>query len=335
MDLSQSGGSAWGGFLKKAMEGVEQQLDRVLENPPPKGIIRGEFGVIVAIARDAAKLKDAITPPGVQAPSRTGSGNSRMTLQERLAASVAKSRTGSPKIVTSATEDSTGESVKISGESMRETNGSGTENGSVETVQIETSDVPIIPVRTETPAIREPLELPSRTETPDLQAIPGDEESTQPSPSQLPPTIAPKPILPPEVAITTEILIPPEPSTPILPSPTRTSSARPSTSQPPSSLPSDTDPGTADLISQLRSDLATCESRRIEESQQSTLRISSLEEKLKLLTEITRHRSKEIVADTTESAWERKLADREEKIALLLDEGPSLPVPISDLCVLP
>jgi hypothetical protein len=29
--------SAWGGFLKKAMEGVEQQLDRVLENPPPKG----------------------------------------------------------------------------------------------------------------------------------------------------------------------------------------------------------------------------------------------------------------------------------------------------------
>lgn len=45
MDSSQSGGSAWGGFLKKAMEGVEQQLDRVLENPPPKGIIRGEFGV--------------------------------------------------------------------------------------------------------------------------------------------------------------------------------------------------------------------------------------------------------------------------------------------------
>jgi len=26
--------SAWGGFLKKAMEGVEQQLDRVLEAPP-------------------------------------------------------------------------------------------------------------------------------------------------------------------------------------------------------------------------------------------------------------------------------------------------------------
>lgn len=39
MESSQSGGaSAWGGFLKKAMEGVEQQLDRVLENPPPKGI---------------------------------------------------------------------------------------------------------------------------------------------------------------------------------------------------------------------------------------------------------------------------------------------------------
>jgi hypothetical protein len=38
MDSSQNANSsAWGGFLKKAMEGVEQQLDRVLENPPPKG----------------------------------------------------------------------------------------------------------------------------------------------------------------------------------------------------------------------------------------------------------------------------------------------------------
>ena len=40
MDSGQGGGgSAWGGFLKKAMEGVEQQLDRVLENPPPKGTL--------------------------------------------------------------------------------------------------------------------------------------------------------------------------------------------------------------------------------------------------------------------------------------------------------
>jgi hypothetical protein len=46
MTSSQGGnmssqGSAWGGFLKKAMEGVEQQLDRVLENPPPKGKVLG------------------------------------------------------------------------------------------------------------------------------------------------------------------------------------------------------------------------------------------------------------------------------------------------------
>ena len=265
----------------------------------------------------------------VQPPSRTGSGSGRMTLQERLAASVAKSRTGSPKIVTSATDEMPGEGVKISGESMRESNGLGKENGSVETVSIETPDIPL---RTETPAIREPLELPSRTETPDLQAIPGDEESTQPSPSQPPPNITPKPIILPKVSITTDVSIPspvpPGTSTPSVPSPARTSSARPSTSLPPTSLPSDTDPDTVDLISQLRSDLATCESRRIEESQQSSARITSLEEKLKLLTEITRHRSKEIAADVTESTWERKLADREEKIALLLDEGPSLSISI-------
>jgi hypothetical protein len=47
MDSSQSANapsqsSVWGGFLKKAMEGVEQQLDRVLENPPTKGMPCGK-----------------------------------------------------------------------------------------------------------------------------------------------------------------------------------------------------------------------------------------------------------------------------------------------------
>jgi len=37
-ETSGSGAASWGGFLKKAMEGVEQKLDRVLENPPPRGM---------------------------------------------------------------------------------------------------------------------------------------------------------------------------------------------------------------------------------------------------------------------------------------------------------
>jgi len=254
-----------------------------------------------------------------------------MTLQERLAASIAKSRTGSPKIATTS-EDGTGDAgIKTSGESMRDTNGVGKENGSLEPGQIETLDMPVSPVRTETPAIRESQEIPSRTDTPDLQAIPGEDDAIQLPSSQPPPETAPKPVASPEPLIPTDISIPPpiipEISTPNGPSPSRSSSTRPSTSQPPTSLPSDTDPGTVDLISQLRADLATCESRRIEESQQATLRITSLEEKLKLLTEITHMRSEETAADPSADTWERKLADREEKIALLLDEGP-LPPPV-------
>jgi hypothetical protein len=76
------------------------------------------------------------------------------------------------------------------------------------------------------------------------------------------------------------------------------------------------------LITQLRNDLSTCEARRVEESQTASTRISTLEQKLKLLSQTTHDHSKDLAANPTASSWERKLADREEKIALLLDEGP-------------
>src|SRR5438552_1055333 len=138
MDSSQgANASAWGGFLKKAMEGVEQQLDRVLENPPPKGTSPNKS--ILKLAREAAAgaaaKKDVITP--VQSKVAAG----RMTLQERLAASIAKSRTGSPKIVTSS-EDVAISSVRSSADLTRmESNGLNKENGSSS------------PVRTETPKL--------------------------------------------------------------------------------------------------------------------------------------------------------------------------------------
>lgn len=257
-----------------------------------------------------------------------------MTLQERLAASIAKSRTGSPKIVTP-TEEGAGEAdIRTSGELTGEANGVVKENGPFEPVRTDTPDVPVSPVRTEIPAVQDSWEIPSGTETPDLQAIPGDNEAIEPPPSQPPTEIITKPPIQPESStpdISISILPPsaPEITTPNGPSPTRTSSARPSTSQPPISLSSDTDPATVDLITQLRSDLATCESRRIEEAQQSALRITSLEEKLKLLTEITQARSKEEANDPSVGTWERKLADREEKIALLLDEGASYSPPFA------
>src|SRR5277367_4277307 len=96
---ASSSGSAWGGFLKKAMEGVEQHLDRVLENPPPKGP-PPSFTSANLVAREAA-----LAAAKKDGQNKNVGAAGRMTLQERLAASIAKSRTGSPK--TGETDNST------------------------------------------------------------------------------------------------------------------------------------------------------------------------------------------------------------------------------------
>ena len=297
MDSSQSANSsAWGGFLKKAMEGVEQQLDRVLENPPPKGTHPPQIELMVAreAAAVAATKKDDVVP--VQSKAAAG----RMTLQERLAASIAKSRTGSPKIVTS-NEDVGISSVRTSGDFTKmESNGLSTENGLSSPVRTEAPKLPVSPTRNETSAL-DIYDVPSRTETPDLQVISADESSEQ--------TTEAKESIPDVTAISSE-------PTSQDPSSSRTSSVRLSTAIPP-----DTDPATADLISQLRSDLAACESRRIEESEQASSRISSLEQKLKIVSQTTLEASRELASGPNATSWDLKLAEREEKIALLLDEG--------------
>jgi TATA element modulatory factor len=299
--------SAWGGFLKKAMEGVEQQLDRVLENPPPKGTLPW---VRLMVARDAA---NAVKRDVGNVPSRVGSGSGRMTLQERLAASVAKSRTGSPKI--GSEEGSLGTSERSSGDHVRsESNGVIKDDESVLPEQSE-QEITSSPTRIDAPAL-EVKDLPSRTETPDIQVIPGDDPTTPSSPIQTREPPKPEPS-------------PPKSSTPISfeppPSPARSSSSQ--TRSIPSltlSIPQDTDPATAEIISQLRADLETCESRRVEELQASSERITSLETKLKILSQETADSSNEVSFDSSAGTWERKLADREGKIALLLDEGEKL-----------
>ena len=233
-------------------------------------------------------------------PVQSKGSSGRMTLQERLAASIAKSRTGSPKIVTSS-EDVGISPVRSSSDLTKiESNGLSKENGSKSPVQTEAPKSPTSLVRNETPAL-EVNEVPSRTETPDLQAISADELSEQ--------TTEVKESIPDVPAMSSEPAIPD-------PSSSRTSSVRLSTT-----LPADTDPATADLISQLRSDLEACESRRIEESEQASSRIASLQQKLKILSQTTLETSKELASSPNASSWDRKLADREEKIALLLDEG--------------
>jgi TATA element modulatory factor len=239
----------------------------------------------------------------------------RMTLQERLAASIAKSRTGSPK---------TGET----GTSTLEEGGEGNSNGVLKIsmpsspVRTETPGLPVSPTKIEVSSVEAAEDVPSRTETPDISVIP-PADSIPP----LRPTPSPPPAEQPQESLPTdsqplEAVTPVEPPLQI-PSPPRTSTA---------SLPPDTDPATSDLITQLRNDLSTCEARRVEESQTASTRISTLEQKLKLLSQTTHEHSKDLAANPTASSWERKLADREDKIALLLDEGP-LPKPVLEEAV--
>ncbi|KAF3203346.1 hypothetical protein TWF192_007496 [Orbilia oligospora] len=77
-------------------------------------------------------------------------------------------------------------------------------------------------------------------------------------------------------------------------------------------------------ISQLREDLATCESRRAEEASAASERIDSLEEKLKYLAKESVEEARKRIQTGGSSALEKELAKRDERIALLLEEGERL-----------
>lgn len=78
------------------------------------------------------------------------------------------------------------------------------------------------------------------------------------------------------------------------------------------------------IISRLQEDLVICETRRQEETYAASERIDALEEKIRYLAresaDASRHRGNLIPA----GGLEKKLAEREEKIALLLEEGENL-----------
>jgi TATA element modulatory factor len=174
-----------------------------------------------------------------------------MTLQERLAASIARSRATTPK--------ATGE-----------TEG----RGSMEIVSGGSSDVPSSPVRTETSLL--PREAKPDVETPAVEETVTIEDKDS-----------------------VDAVLLDSPALGI----------------------SDPEP---EQVSQLRTDLQASESRRSEELLQYTSRMASLEEKLKLMSEITAKSTAEVLSSADSDAWERKLADREEKIVRLLDEGEKL-----------
>jgi len=258
-----------------------------------------------AAAQAAAKKENA--GPGV--PGKPSMSGGRMTLQERLAASIAKSRTGSPVGSSKKSEEQQGISRSSSSVELpkMEMNGLGSKDGMPgPPVRAETPKVPSSPLRDDSPAMIEVKDvsdakaLPVRTETPDIAVTPPMDYQ---DPSQ-------------SVGPDIKADIPTSPELAVQDPPLQIPSVPP--------LPPSTDPAVVELISQLQGDLETCESRRIEEAQQASSRISSLEQKLKILSQSSLVAARTAASDPSATPLDHKLAEREEKIALLLDEGAPL-----------
>jgi TATA element modulatory factor len=234
-----------------------------------------------------------------------------MSLQERLAASIGKSRSGSP-VAGSPKKSDDQQAISRSSSSVElprvETNGLGSKEAApASPIKTETPTLPLSPARDESPAIEakdvgDAKTLPVRTETPDISVTPSEDQQ---SPSQHIEVIFKADILPPSEPLSLQDLPLQIPSVP--------------------TLPPNTDPAVIEIISQLRNDLETCESRRIEEAQQASSRITSLEQKLKILSQSSLEAAQDAASDPSATPLATKLAEREEKIALLLDEGPPWP----------
>lgn len=78
------------------------------------------------------------------------------------------------------------------------------------------------------------------------------------------------------------------------------------------------------ILSQLRSDYELAEMRRQDEVHTYTERIDALQAKLKLLSRETADSARNATATASKGSLERRLAEREEQIALLMDEGLKL-----------
>ncbi|KAA8897838.1 TATA element modulatory factor 1 TATA binding-domain-containing protein [Sphaerosporella brunnea] len=102
--------------------------------------------------------------------------------------------------------------------------------------------------------------------------------------------------------------------------------AKPPEPEPPGDANGDVDLSREELlvlVSQLREDLAICETRRQEESHEASERIDALGEKLRYLSSESAAAARDR-ASSAGSAAEKKLAERDEKIALLIEEGERL-----------
>ncbi|RVD83041.1 uncharacterized protein DFL_007444 [Arthrobotrys flagrans] len=339
-------------FLQRAVAGVESRLDQVLASDPnimvdsSSSNTAGNSNSVsntsattttsnstTAVTQAPVVVKDVKPTPPTSASPTPPPGMGRMTMQERLAAAMARSggtRSASPAVGSLSERAASPSPSPAVRRSIEDT----------ETVR-KSIDVPVGDKTTtttsseEAPKVEpttEAVALPTESKPSDDQEQPSTNgvESTPTDPSPLRTNIdAPRKSLEsqPRASIDAKPRASPDsrPRASIDKSRTSVDQAVPPVTT--ASTPLPTAPTIEELestIAQLCEDLTACESRRSEESSAASERIDSLEEKLKYLSKESAEEARKRIQTGGSSALEKELAKRDERIALLLEEGERL-----------
>ncbi|KAF3939440.1 hypothetical protein ABW19_dt0202846 [Dactylella cylindrospora] len=325
-------------FLQRAVAGVESRLDQVLASDPnlmdgslssPSPTTASGTTPPSTVSPQTTVAKDARPTPPTSTSSTPTPMSGRMTMQERLAMAMARganARSASPALGKPDRAMSPSPSITAREEAAEEANveprqSEDTKAEENERVEVSATVQEDVKAETKTEEIEEITEL----EAPRTNGV----SSPEPKPANQTPRASvdiPRKSLESQLRISFEAKSQPMidiNKTPATAAPTGTATPDPITSTElvkPTSSAEDLEA----IISQLREDLAVCESRRAEESAAASERIDSLEEKLKFLSKEAADEARKRILTGGTSALEKELAKRDERIALLLEEGERL-----------
>ncbi|KAI9766089.1 MAG: hypothetical protein M1840_006796 [Geoglossum simile] len=314
--------SRWGSFLQQAVAGVESKLDTILADGDDAVSKNASGAGTYSIAGSEQKpeqpgLKSAMMALPVAAGpeknlSRTPSGRAQDRLQERLARAVVKSsraaRSDSPALSLglpsrAASPATGGDSVAGTDTPRRSIDGKVTEGVKG-----------VIGGKKSLDARRVPEETSSTSACSIVEEAVGVSTGgpTPAAPSSLGPDDSPEPSLEPHPTIS------PRQST-------RSSQDAAIDSEPPTALEHTSSSVEYEaLMAQMRSDYESSELRRQEEAHTYTERIDALESKLQYLARESAEHARKAGSSAGAGSLEKKLAEKEEQIAALMEEGQKL-----------
>ncbi|KAI9644487.1 hypothetical protein NHQ30_006508 [Ciborinia camelliae] len=309
--------SRWGSFLSQAVGGLESRLDNILAEGQ-----EGPANKPASAAGSAVAAKSEAVPLPV---SRSGSNSSRTNdrLQERLARAVAAknsqkagtqstssnvpSRTGSPITVSESPRQSLDATSSVGGDEA--TKRISQDLGSTSTANTVESNKPTVEVRPSTPVTESTSD--SHQASPNVIALktePTSRLSTDSARSSIP-------------RGSIDSIRQPEPQP-------RSSIDQPlkiPTVSAPDTVPTSKTPAELEAaLSQLQSDYETSELQRQEEVHRYIERIDALQAKLQYLAKESLESASNAKNAAPPGSLERKLAEKEQQVVLLMEEGQVL-----------